>query len=126
MILMEVYRLKFSWCTWTCACLPNKMTIEMHEHDERLSSVDDENNINTEKADEIGETRSSLQESDEIVCNISPDFETHSETHVQQDDSLFSVNECESAGKDEDPCLSNLSSLAFRDCIAHHGIGNST
>lgn len=30
MILMEVYWLKyvpFSWSTWTCACLPNKMTI---------------------------------------------------------------------------------------------------
>ena len=50
MILMEVYRLKFSWSTWTCARLPNKMTIEMHEDDESLSSVEDENNINAEKA----------------------------------------------------------------------------
>ena len=80
---------------------------EMHEDDESLSSVEDENNINAEKADEIGETHSSLHESDEIICgNISSDFETHSETHeVHQDldDSLFSVNESESAGKDEDP-----------------------
>ena len=77
---------------------------EMHEDDESLSSVEDENNINTEKSDEIGETYSSLQESDEIVCsNISSDFETHNETReVHQGDSL-TVNESESAGNDEDP-----------------------
>ena len=77
---------------------------KMHEDGESLSYVEDENNINTEKADGIEETYSSLQESDEIVCSyMSSDFETHSETHeVHHDDSLFSMNESESAGKDED------------------------
>ena len=83
----------------------DELLYEMHEDGESLSSVEDENNINTEKADEIEETYSNLQESDEIVCSyISSDFETHSETReVHQDDSLFSMNESESAGKDEDP-----------------------
>ena len=87
---------------------------EMHEDDESASSVEDENNINIvniDKADEIGEICSSLQESDEmesfdeIVCSyISSDFETHSETHeVHPDDSLFFMNESESAGKEQDP-----------------------
>ena len=80
---------------------------EMPEDDESVNSVEDENNINTDKADEIEEIYSSLQESDEIVCSNSyTDFETHSETHEvlhTADCSLFSVKESESAGKDQDP-----------------------
>ena len=66
--------------------------------------------INTEKADEIEDTNSSLQESDEIVCSYI--CETHEVLH-DHDDS-FSKNESESVGKDEDPLFIQLVLFGFQ------------
>ena len=85
----------------------------MQEDGESLSSVEDENNTNTEKADEIEETQSLMRSFAATSLLISK----HTVKHMK---CIMMMNESESAGKDEDARLSSLSSSAFWECIAYN------
>ena len=90
---------------------------EMYADDESVSSMESEINSCTSESDEIehGEIFSSFPEEsegtdgefehpDEIVCSTSSnDFETNEVHNEMQPDDLLSVNESESAVKDQDP-----------------------